>query len=520
MAGQRERGDRPTGEARSGGAKDARAGAGADTPASRRRGRATNMPDGFSAAPSGPRVTNLSPQVQPDGEQPVDRPTGRPRATAGPRLTNIPRLIAGTEEGGTTPRQTAGRLKTAASAPPILNAPDAPTKKTGVPRIHKTLPPETLVLPALSESSGAPGPESDPDASGSHIRRRRRSTARPVRPEDTAVVARQTLILNALEIVREDAEVVVAEVTAEVTAQVPAIREPDEMVIVDADPMLPAPPAPRTSITLVPAGELAPTPVWLQPRRQQPRSLVAGFVTCLITLGLILGVLGSVSPLGSVMAKGISPFGLLAVQNAGNSATGDPTGPWDTQSGSYLGLGGGAGPGVKAPGSAGLPTGKSSGDSGPKTNSAPPKTSSAISPPPVHPWPPRWAYMYVPGHPSFGVSRPSNGYYWWAFGQCTWWAQYKRQDENLRRMGDARYWAGGAASRGYRVGRTPVKGATVVFPPGVEGAGGAGHVAHVEAVYPGGWFLISEMNFYWNGGGWGRVSYRFAYARSGVSFIY
>jgi hypothetical protein len=28
------------------------------------------------------------------------------------------------------------------------------------------------------------------------------------------------------------------------------------------------------------------------------------------------------------------------------------------------------------------------------------------------------------------------------------------------------------------------------------------------------------MNFHWNGGGWGRVSYRFAYARSGVSFIY
>ena len=65
-----------------------------------------------------------------------------------------------------------------------------------------------------------------------------------------------------------------------------------------------------------------------------------------------------------------------------------------------------------------------------------------------------------------------------------------------------------------------MKGATVVFQPGVEGAGGAGHVAHVEAVYPGGWFLISEMNFYWNGGGWGRVDYRFAYARSGVSFIY
>ena len=467
------------------------------------------MPDGLSTAPGGPRLTNLIPQVRPDDEQTTVRPTGGPRNTAAPRLTNIPRSVADTDEK-------AGRFRAASSAPPV---PNAPTKKTGAPRIHKTLPPETLVLPAPPDSPGsidASNPKSDPSASGGHIRGRRRTTARPVRPEDTAVVARQTLILNALEIVREDAEVATAEVTAQVTAQVPAIREPGEMVIVDADP----PTLSRTPVTLVPAGALAPTPLWLQPRRQ-PRSMVVGFVTCLITLGLVLGVLQSVSPLNNAMAQGgISPFGLLGAQNASNTATGDPTGPWDTASGAYLGLGGGAGPGVKAPGSAGLPSGKSSGDSGPKTNSAPPKTSSAISPPPVHPWPPRWAYMYVPGHPAFGVSRPSNGYYWWAFGQCTWWAQYKRQDENLRHMGNARYWAGSAAARGYRVGGTPVKGATVVFQPGVEGAGGAGHVAHVEAVYPGGWFLVSEMNFFWNGGGWGRVDYRFAYARSGVSFIY
>ena len=37
---------------------------------------------------------------------------------------------------------------------------------------------------------------------------------------------------------------------------------------------------------------------------------------------------------------------------------------------------------------------------------------------------------------------------------------------------------------------------------------------------PGGWFLISEMNFYWNGGGWGRVDYRFAHSGPGVYFIY
>ena len=128
------------------------------------------MPDGFSAAPSGPRVTNLIPQVRPDDEHTTKHPTGRPRATAGPRLTNIPRIVADTDE--TTLQQTAGRLNAATSAPPIPNALDAPTKKTGAPRIGKTLPPETLVLPALSESSEAPGPESDPGASGGHIRGR------------------------------------------------------------------------------------------------------------------------------------------------------------------------------------------------------------------------------------------------------------------------------------------------------------------------------------------------------------
>ena len=517
MAGQRERGDRRTGGPTSGETTARHTGTGADIPTHRRRGRAANVPNSPSTPSAGPRITNLVPQVRSDDGRAT--PTG-PRNTAAPRLTNIPRLVG--DPGATN--ETVGRLKAAASAPPLPNAPTkANPKKTGAPgasapRTRKTLPPETLVLPALPEptdTSDTTDPESDPGASGGHIRRRRRSTARPVRPEDTAVVARQTLILNALEIVREDAEVATSQVTAQITAQVPAIREPDEMVIVDADP-----PLPRPRVTLVPAGEIAPTPPWLQPRRQQPRNLTAGFVTCLITLGLILGVLGAVSPLGNVMAHGVSPFGLLAAQNANSTALGDPSGPWDAQSGAYLGLGGGAGPGVKAPGSAGLPSGKSSGDSGPKTNSAPPKTSTRISAPPVHPWPPTWAYMYVPGHPAFGVSRPSNGYYWWAFGQCTWWAQYKRQDENLRHMGNARYWAGGAASRGYHVGRTPAAGATVVFQPGVEGAGGAGHVAHVEKVYPGGWFLVSEMNFYWNGGGWGRVDYRFAYVRSGVSFIY
>jgi surface antigen len=95
-----------------------------------------------------------------------------------------------------------------------------------------------------------------------------------------------------------------------------------------------------------------------------------------------------------------------------------------------------------------------------------------------------------------------------------------RPDENLTHMGNAMYWASGAAARGYRVGSVDAAGATVVFQPGVQGAGGAGHVAHVIVVYPGGWFLVSEMNFFWNGGGWARVDYRYAYQGPGVAFIY
>ena len=412
----------------------------------------------------------------------------------------MPRLTRDTETPISGPRQTNGGLRAASAVP---EAPHAPTKPFGssAPWMDTTPTSDTIIIPALADDdpassgiSGISGAYSGSD------RRRRRTTARPVRPEDITLVTRQTMILNALEVVIEDARIA--------ADQAPTVYLSTDMAIVDADPT-----TSRMPVTVVPAGALAPTPTWLQPRRRGRRSLVAGFVVCLMTLALVVGVLVEANPLASASL----PFGLLGAQTASNNATGDPSGPWDTQAGAVLGLGGGAGPGVKAPGSAGLPA-KSSGGGAPSGSS--PSSNSGISPAPVRPWPPRWAYMYVPGHPSFKVNRPKNGYYWWAFGQCTWWAQYKRQDENLRRMGNARYWAAGAASRGYRVGRTPRAGATVVFQPGVEGAGGAGHVAHVEKVYPGGWFLVSEMNFYWNGGGWGRVSYRFAYARSGVSFIY
>jgi surface antigen len=109
-----------------------------------------------------------------------------------------------------------------------------------------------------------------------------------------------------------------------------------------------------------------------------------------------------------------------------------------------------------------------------------------------------------------------SGYY----GTCAWYAWYRRQDEPLLRLGNAAQWASNASSHGLSVGSFPEVGATVVFQPGVQGASSLGHAAHVEEVYGTGWFLISEMSFYWNGGGWGKVSYRYAHTGYGVRFIY
>lgn len=241
-----------------------------------------------------------------------------------------------------------------------------------------------------------------------------------------------------------------------------------------------------------------------------------------VVAAILLGLLGATSPLWRTpLAQAQQRFAPQGASVSIGQINQPPTGPWSStvSVAPNLEIGGGAGPGVKAPGSAGL-AGNSNGNSSGSGNSSGGNGNGNISPAPIYPWPPAYAFTSPPGYYSWGVTEPANDYYWWAFGQCTWWAQHTRGDENLRHMGNAQYWAGSASARGYSVGSTPVVGATVVFQPGVQGAGGAGHVAHVERVYPDGWFLISEMNFYWNGGGWGRVDYRYAHSGWGVQFIY
>jgi len=143
---------------------------------------------------------------------------------------------------------------------------------------------------------------------------------------------------------------------------------------------------------------------------------------------------------------------------------------------------------------------------------APPASGGSGGPGGITSWTP------VPGHPTYAMSDPAGDPYASQFGVCTWYAGFARPDEPLRQMGPANNWPILAARYGLRTGSTPVAGATVYFAPGVQGSGG--HVAHVEQVLGGGWFIVSEMNFYWNGGGWGRVDWRYAYVAPGVTFIY
>jgi peptidoglycan endopeptidase LytE len=85
------------------------------------------------------------------------------------------------------------------------------------------------------------------------------------------------------------------------------------------------------------------------------------------------------------------------------------------------------------------------------------------------------------------------------FGQCTYYVATRR----------AVNWGGNAidwwrAADGKRPeGHLPIQGAIVVF-----NIGWVGHVAYVEKVNLDGTFLISEMNYHADGGGWGRVDYR------------
>jgi len=370
----------------------------------------------------------------------------------------------------------------------------ATRKATGGPRtvVDATAPPV-----ALERITGAP-------TSTGATRSRRTTQARRIRPSDTALVEATTQMLAVVEPIPLERALV------PLTPELPVSLEDSE------DPLR----SEREPLTIVEATLTPETILRLgAPRRVRPPSRLKLGLLWSVAGVCVLGVVLAALPLVSRPTQPLPTSPVL--QRLNSSYYTAPTGPWSTGAGvADLGLGGGAAPGVKAPGSAGAPVSKQQQAAATSHAKSPgPSATSGVRPAPVSPWPPHDPFMYVPGHPAFGIAS-SGGYYWWAFGQCTWWAQYKKQNENLTHMGNAMYWASSAAARGYRTGGVPRAGSTVVLQPGVQGAGGAGHVAHVEAVYPGGWFLMSEMNFYVNGGGWGRVDYRFAHSGWGVTFIY
>jgi hypothetical protein len=119
-------------------------------------------------------------------------------------------------------------------------------------------------------------------------------------------------------------------------------------------------------------------------------------------------------------------------------------------------------------------------------------------------WQPRASEFWVVNHAAI-VRLFANG-------QCTQWAAEKRpglvRRMIVRRIAaevragrpevlpnlDARNWPADARSVGVPTGTTPVRGALMVFQPGVLGAGADGHIAYVQRVYPDGSFEISQMN--------------------------
>jgi surface antigen len=114
------------------------------------------------------------------------------------------------------------------------------------------------------------------------------------------------------------------------------------------------------------------------------------------------------------------------------------------------------------------------------------------------------------GVPMVPADHGSDTFPW---GQCTWYVASRR---DVTWGGNA--WTWFAAASGIRPeGHVPVEGSIVVFD-----TGWAGHVAYVEHVNPDSSFVISEMNYYSNGGGWGLVDRRTIPANddSVIGFIY
>ena len=111
----------------------------------------------------------------------------------------------------------------------------------------------------------------------------------------------------------------------------------------------------------------------------------------------------------------------------------------------------------------------------------------------------------------------------WPVGECTYWANLRYHTLTgiwVTWTGNAYQWAQGASMAGWTVSSQPHVPSIIVIQPGVQGAGGFGHVAVVESINADGSVHTSNMNYYANGGGFDRVSYNDFRPGSGISFIW
>lgn len=113
-----------------------------------------------------------------------------------------------------------------------------------------------------------------------------------------------------------------------------------------------------------------------------------------------------------------------------------------------------------------------------------------------------YANIYYPNRSIYHASS--------TFGFCNWWVEALHPNQP-----DILY------GKEYTRTSTAIAGAAVWFNPNVQGAGSEGHWAQAVAVSSDGyWVLITEMNFAWRGGGFGRVDFRYIHVGPGVVFIH
>ncbi len=109
------------------------------------------------------------------------------------------------------------------------------------------------------------------------------------------------------------------------------------------------------------------------------------------------------------------------------------------------------------------------------------------------------------------------------YGQCTYWADLRYHQLTgfwVPWGGNAWEWANGASASGWIVSSTPHVPSIIVLQPGVQGAGGFGHVAVVESINADGTVHVSQWNWYAGGGGWAITSYWDFSPGPGVSFVW